>query len=200
MEAIPKNMDLEIWKDIEGYEGIYQISSLGRVKSLERNIKGHGSSWLKDESLLRLCLDKKGYCIVRLSRNNLKQTFKVHRLVALNFIPNPENKPQINHKDCIKLNNEYGNLEWCNNSENQLHAFSHGLNSHTINHTIANRVQGFNRRRLSGENVSEMKSMRVSGFTYREISEKYSISGKMAEQIIKGVKYKPSNIIEHECK
>lgn len=103
---------MEIWKDIEGYENLYQISSEGRVKSLNYNKTGK-------EGILKICKDKKGYIICSLSKNNNLKTFSVHRLVAKAFIPNPNNLPQINHIDENKSNNQLTNLEWCNNNYNR---------------------------------------------------------------------------------
>ena len=107
---------MEIWKDIEGYDG-YQISTLGRVKSL----KG------RNERILKVGTNHKGYKYVMLSKNNVPKMFTVHKLVANAFIKNTQNKPQINHIDGNKANNEVGNLEYCTNRENQLHAFKTGL-------------------------------------------------------------------------
>lgn len=109
----------EIWKDIEEYEGLYKISNLGRVKSCKLIHKGK-------EKILRQSLTYKGYLQVCLSKNNKQKTFRVHRLVAKAFIPNISNKPQINHIDSNKQNNEISNLEWVDNGENQKHAFKYG--------------------------------------------------------------------------
>ena len=95
---------MEIWKDIKGYEGKYKISSYGRVKSLH-----YGRV-----KILKLRKDKDGYYNIDLHSNNDVKTFKVHRLVATHFIDNPNNLPQINHKDENKSNNNIDNLEWCN--------------------------------------------------------------------------------------
>ena len=97
----------ERWKDIKDYEGLYQVSDLGRVKSLPRN------GTIKKSRILSKCYDKNGYQIVSLSKNGIHKTFKVHRLVAETFIPNIDNLSQINHKDENKQNNNVNNLEWC---------------------------------------------------------------------------------------
>lgn len=96
----------EIWKEIEGYEGEYEVSNLGNVRSLNYRRSGK----LK---LLKQYTDKKGYEYVRLSKNGKGKIYKVHRLVAMAFIPNPDNLPIVNHIDECKNNNMVSNLEWC---------------------------------------------------------------------------------------
>lgn len=117
----------EIWRDIEGYEGIYRVSNLGRVKSLARNIYLHEWPMPLKERILKPYPNKKGYLGIDLRKDNKRKCPRVHRLVAQAFITNPENKPQVNHKDCNKTNNKVDNLEWCNNSENQIHAWANGM-------------------------------------------------------------------------
>ena len=109
----------EIWKDIKDYEGLYQISNLGNVKSLIRSST--------NAIIMKPKLSTSGYYSVMLYKDGTHKTFYVHRLAALSFIPNPDNKPQVNHKDGNKLNNTLENLEWVTISENQKHAISHGL-------------------------------------------------------------------------
>ena len=93
----------EMWKDIEDYEGLYQVSNLGNVKNIKTN------KILKPEET------PKGYLRIRLSKNHICKNYKIHRLVGKAFIPNPDNLPQINHKDENKHNNTINNLEWCDN-------------------------------------------------------------------------------------
>lgn len=96
----------EIWKDIEGYEGLYQISNWGRVKSLNYNRTGK-------EGILKPIPTNNGYMIIGLYKNRKPNQYSIHRLVAQAFIPNPDNLPQVNHKDEDKSNNCVWNLEWC---------------------------------------------------------------------------------------
>jgi hypothetical protein len=120
---------MEIWKDIVGYEGLYQVSDLGRVRSLDRIIKGNkGSEYLKKGKILKQTFNLKKYSQVNLSKYGVDYHKRVHRLVAETFIPNPEMKPQVNHIDGNKNNNHVINLEWNTESENVIHAYRLGLN------------------------------------------------------------------------
>ena len=113
----------EMWKDIEGYEGIYQVSNLGRVKSLSRNTKNQ----YRNSEIVKSKEIRNGYYSVTLFKNEKGKHFTIHRLVAKAFIPNPYNKPQINHIDGNKLNNNVSNLEWCTQQENTIHAYKNNL-------------------------------------------------------------------------
>lgn len=115
---------VEQWKDIAGFDGLYQVSNWGSVKRL-----GRTERMLKP----RMC---KGYETVCLCKNGIRHNRRINRLVALAFIPNPENKPEVNHKDGNKRNNAAYNLEWNTASENQRHARSTGLNPMGFNNAV----------------------------------------------------------------
>ena len=112
----------EIWKDIPDYEGLYQISNTGRVKSLPKKA---GGSYRK-EKILRNQLKKTGYFQIKLSKDSSDRVMLIHRLIAEAFIENVENKPFINHINAIRNDNRIENLEWCTQSENVIHAYKLG--------------------------------------------------------------------------
>ena len=113
-------INIEIWKDISSFEGKYQISNKGNIKSLAR-INEQGRQM--PERILKPSKDKDGYLRIGLSKGSRKDYayFRINRLVAEHFIPNPLSLPQVNHEDGNRNNNEVNNLKWCNNSYNQWH-------------------------------------------------------------------------------
>jgi len=126
----------EIWLPVVGYEGYYEVSNLGNVRSLERIVTYE----LKTKSIVNRVVKAKnysvhigsdGYYCTDLKLNKDRKTISIHRLVAKAFIPNPENKPTVNHKDGIKSNCTVSNLEWSTQGENNKHAFNTGLKKPT---------------------------------------------------------------------
>lgn len=138
---------MDKWKDIPGWEGLYQAHPTGQIRSLPRN------GTINRPRVLSQCNDKDGYKLVSF-RNKKKFTKKVHRLIAKTFIPNPENKPQVNHLDGTKDNNHVDNLAWVTPSENILHAKSIGLQVECHNRKP---VQQFTKE---GELVATFPSLR----------------------------------------
>ena len=127
MEFTKEELATEEWRDVIGYEGLYQISDLGRVKSLSRFISNGTGFHLSEDRILKPNILAKGYFQVDLKNRSKRKGLQVHRLVAMAFIPNPNNYPQINHINGDKQDNRVENLEWCTNSMNQKHAWAIGL-------------------------------------------------------------------------
>lgn len=119
-----EDMPNEEWRDIKGLENRYQVSNLGRVKSLDRIvIYKNGIERFYKSQIKKQHFDRDKYLLVTID----KKQFKVHRLVALNFIDNPNNYPQVNHINCDKSYNVKDNLEWVTQEQNMFHAVEHGL-------------------------------------------------------------------------
>lgn len=170
----------EIWKDINGYEGLYQVSNLGRVKSLDRvDCSGRHRVGVT----LKPGTSHNGYLFVRLSKNSKYSNKRINRLVAEHFIDNPLNKPEVNHCDGNKLNNQVDNLEWSTRSENTLHAFASGLKQ-------PSKGESHGQHKLTKELVHEIKSTYKPydvEFGCHALSRKYGISPSQVCSIAKGV-------------
>ena len=129
---------IEIWKDIKGYDGIYQISNFGRVRSVDRVVYGrlsYKNGRLVKGKLLSLRKGKEGYVRVNLNKDGIKTTYDVHKLVADAFMDNPSNLPQINHKDENKTNNHVGNLEYCDSYYNTNYGTRNARISNSLKHS-----------------------------------------------------------------
>ena len=173
------NLMKEEWREIKGYEGYYEVSNIGNIRSIERyvNSKNKSIAFKKAKSIKS---SKRGdYISVKLSRENEEKTFSVHRLVALMFIPNPENKLEVNHIDGNKLNNFFSNLEWCTRSENEIHSYKNGLQSGRkgSKHHFTN---------LKEDDIIQMFLDLNKGLTRKEISIKYGLSYSNTCKILKG--------------
>ena len=144
-------MENLIWKPVVGYEGLYEVSNTGLIKSLN-------CYNLKTPHLLSLCFNANGYLKVGLSKNNKTKQMLVHRIVAEAFIPNPDNLEMVNHRDEDKTNNNVNNLEWCTRSYNQL--YSIGLHPE--------------RKKVFGNNFKDKDGCCLSSWTKKGKAHKYN--------------------------
>lgn len=131
------DLSSEEWRNIEGFEGVYQVSNLGRVKSLSRAVPNQTSIPIRKTQIMKQRFNANGYLCVRIQVNKKTKGKSVHRLVAQAFIPNPQNKPFVNHKCGIKADNRVSELEWVTNQENTIHSYRLGLqkpNRHLLGH------------------------------------------------------------------
>ena len=154
---------MEKWVSIKGYEGLYEVSDMGRVKSLK----------FGKEKILKPENHTFGYYRVILCKDGINKKYRVHRLVCLNFLDNPENKPQVNHKNGDKKDNRLENLEWCNNSENQKHAYDNGLQ-------ISLKGSKHGRSKLTDQQVLEIRS---SNLTQKELGKIYGVAHQQISKI-----------------
>ena len=154
---------MEEWKDIEGFEGVYQVSSLGRVKTLDRYLTAsYGSKQFRKGQIIKGVVMPNGYLVVGLWRNNKSKSQYVHRLVAKAFIPNPNSLAQVNHKDEDKSNNCVSNLEWCD---------------HLYNHNY-----GTIKQRISQSNLALQKGTRIAQYKGDELIAIYANSLEASKQ------------------
>lgn len=120
-------MQEEVWRDVVGYEGLYEVSNLGRVRSLDRVVAHHTAGKAVRKGRMRKLAFDGHYLNVSLSKDGKTVVRRVHRVVAQAFIPNPDNLSDVDHIDCDKLNNRVDNLRWCTSAENTRFAWDNGL-------------------------------------------------------------------------
>lgn len=164
-------------EDIPGYEGLYGVNYYGKVWSYRSNV------------FLKQKLHKFGYCEVNLKVNGKQETLKVHRLLAILFIPNPENKPCVNHINGIKDDNRIENLEWCTHMENIRHAVSTGLIKITTNQLISASRSGKSTRKLSYNQANDIRNLFKEKFSRKELSKMFNVSTDVINLIIKNKTY-----------
>lgn len=166
----------EIWRDIEGFEGHYQVSNLGRVRSLDRIItdttSGYSRSRVFKGSILNPIIRKNGYCSVVLSD---RKSYLIHRLVLLSFIGKDNSKVFVNHKNGIKEDNRLVNLEWATRKQNMNHAFNTGL---------AHSGDKCYNSKLTNEDVREML-LNNENLSMNQLASKYNITYSSVYKIVK---------------
>ena len=146
----------EVWKDISGYEGVYQVSNLGRVKSMRKWSSVQGR-YCQREKILKQYQSKTGYLQINLKSEGTRKLGLIHRLVAQAFIPNPDNKREVNHINGNKTDNRVENLEWCTSQYNTVHAYKTGLETHP--------TRKISQYDLRGDLIKEWDSIREAGNT-----------------------------------
>jgi len=181
----------EVWKDVKGYEGIYQVSNFGNVRSLDRTVnKPNGISYIRKG---KLCVQPKsnlGYMTVGLTVNNKKVNKYVHRLVAQAFIINNNNYPQVNHINCNKTNNRMDNLEWCTNSQNHIHASKNGLNKLHL-HRVAYSGEENGRALLTKKQVLEVRNKYIPfKYSAKKLALEYNVSQSCITHILNNKTWK----------
>ena len=161
----------EKWITIKEYND-YKVSNYGNILSFKQN----------KEKLLNLISDKKGYLIISLFKNNIQKNFRINRLVAQTFLPNPESKPEINHIDGNKQNNYVDNLEWVTHSENMKHAYKLGL--------CFQKGEKNNASKLTNNDVLMIHGLYLSFFSKRELALLFNISISNICYILNGKTWK----------
>ena len=168
---------MEIWRPVEGTDGRYEVSNTGKVRSL--NYKRTG----KTEEL-RPAADGKGYLRTVLFYNGKNKTVKVHRLVAEAFIPNPENKPQVNHIDGNKTNNSVDNLEWSSNIDNAHHAIKNGLFVNSYKATALS-----NEKRKQPVIATDCNGHEIEFESQSEACRQLNVSRRHVYEVLKGKRH-----------
>lgn len=185
----------EIWKSLKGvveYGDYYEVSNLGRVRSVDRKVNSRNGKRLVKGQILNQWIDKDGYCRVTLNLNQRKKHYGVHQLVALSFIQNSENKPQVNYKDGVKNNNHLDNLEWATNSENQQHAINIGLREGVKGENNSN-------SKLTDSKVIELfNKYKTNKYSMQQLSDEYGVSISVISNIVNGKTWKHLNLGSHK--
>jgi hypothetical protein len=164
---------MEMWKSVEGYEDLYEVSNFGNMRRIGKNV------YLKPNNT------GKGYSKISLSRKSKIKQVTIHRLVAKNFIPNPDNKPQVNHIDGDKTNNHVDNLEWVSNQENRTHAVENGLHKVTFGEQRYNSILTDDDVRFIKANYQQGRGNMNSNY----FAKKYGVHKQTILNIMNGKKW-----------
>jgi hypothetical protein len=159
-------MTEEVWKDIKGFDGKFQVSNLGRVRRVA----------IVSPKILR------GYFYADLNLKDIRKNSSIHRLVAKTFIPNPDNKPEVNHKDGDKFNNSVDNLEWMTRQENAIHSFR-----------VLGRKSPEGNRKITEQDVREIRRLNKQGMSRKALAIQFNLGYSTIVHIILGTRWKLQN-------
>lgn len=175
----------EEWRDVVGQEGFYQVSNLGRIKTVSRYVESRPGVYITiREKIRKIGIDNYGYSFVNFSKGGKQTTAFIHRCIAMAFIPNPDNKKEVNHIDGNKQNNDISNLEWNTPLENNRHAWDTGLKN--------NFGENHDRCKLSDLQVAEIRQLKKDNpaITLVSIAKKYNLSKNYVSLLIGNKKRK----------
>ena len=169
---------MEIWKPVKGYDDLYEVSNLSKIKQLETG------------RILKQSTHVAGYKVATLRNNKGRKIFYVHRIIAEAFIPNPYNKPQVNHKNGMKFDNRLDNLEWVTHKENLIHCHKNGMGNCKSGEDHHNSV-------LKNKQVEEIRWLYASGkYTIKDLSTAYNCSIGTIQRIKNNDTYKVEEITQ----
>lgn len=162
------SIDGEAWLPVSGFDGYYEVSNMGRIKSLARTIDCiDGSQRRYREKIISVKGMMRGHPLALLCRDGRSKSYRVNRLVAIAFIPNPENKPEVNHKNGITADNTVKNLEWNTGQENTLHG------RRVLGMCVRER---HGQAKLTMDKINEARELRKLGMSYPELGRRFSVS------------------------
>lgn len=169
------------WRPVEGYEGYYEVSNCGKVRSIPRRVRVNNQNGIFTKSypskILKSYITTRGYELVKLCKKGVVKSYSVHRLVAKAFCSNTHEKPEVNHKDGDKLNNHASNLEWNTPSENQKHAFTEGLQK-------PQKGSKNGMSRLDEIDILFLHHWRSKGYYAKELAKLFGLSKNHAQDIL----------------
>lgn len=177
----------EIWKDVPGYENFYQANPCGLIKSLSKSLKTRYGFRITKDLIIANTDNGNGYLVCSLSKNTKRKSILLHRLIALTFIPNTLNLPEVNHKDGNKFNNHVDNLEWCTRQENIDHSWSEKL-TNCIGEKHHN-------SKLNNIAVKEIRSKYASGkYSYSQLGIEYGTNMYNIRNVVKRLTWNHSEL------
>ena len=170
-----KVVNIEQWRPIAGFEGLYEVSNLGRVRSLPRRVRCEGNGYRTQSGrIMRLRVLDGGYIgLILTSHEGVASTFLVHRLVAEAFIPNPANKPEVHHKDNVRTHNRASNLAWLTKAEHEALTLVQRPRGTKHWHAMVTEAQ-----------VIEMRKLRAEGWPLRDLGIRFDVTNQTACQIV----------------